>query len=142
MVLRDICFVYTGVPRSPDTYKYTQQGVGSSGCDKAASEDDVPSPDCPSPSGEASIPSQPIPTRVWVTIKGATEDGDPGRIEEAWYTVLDRVLVLADIEGRHIAEQKLLVDDDPARVARALLRARSGETEFNRPLPYRPLRLA
>jgi hypothetical protein len=120
---------------------YSQRGSGVPPCE-AASED-VPSPDCPSPSGEveASVSSQ--PTRIWIQIRPSNDEtGDPGAIEEAYFVVLNEMLVLSDAAGFQIAEQKLLVDDDPARIARALLRARSAETEFSRPLPYRPLRLA
>jgi hypothetical protein len=144
-----IAFVCTGVPRATDpphiaeqwAKLYSQRGSGVPPCE-AASEN-VPSPDCPSPSGEveASVSSQ--PTRIWIQIRPSNDEtGDPGAIEEAYFVVLNEMLVLSDAAGFQIAEQKLLVDDDPARIARALLRARSAETEFSRPLPYRPLRLA
>jgi hypothetical protein len=51
-------------------------------------------------------------------------DGDPGGIEEACFAVNGGELVIADIDGRIFAMHQLASDDDPALVARRLLRQR------------------
>jgi hypothetical protein len=39
------------------------------------------------------------------------------------------------LEGKHVGSQTLQADDDPARVARGLLRETAG-SDFNRPITY------
>ena len=51
-------------------------------------------------------------------------------------------MVLTNLEGRHITGRALLKDEDPAAVARALLREVEGPKDFNRPLRYPKLGLA
>jgi hypothetical protein len=76
------------------------------------------------------------PTRIWVQTKAATGD-DPGVIAEGKYTVADGVLCLTDLEGKPIGSVALRPDQDPAAVARQLLRAKTALTGFWAPLPAR-----
>ena len=63
-----------------------------------------------------------------VTIRNGDDDGEPGAIAEAHYTVEDGCAVL---KGQ-----------DPAAVARALLREAEEPKSFNHPIRYPKLGLA
>ncbi len=45
-------------------------------------------------------------------------------------------MVLTNLEGRYINGRALLKDEDPAAVARALLREAEAPKDFQRPLHY------
>ena len=139
-----IAFIITGVPgpedpTSPEEERWarSQRRSAPPPCDTTASEVGV-SVSLP----ETPAPSQSIPTRVWITVQPATEDGFPGRIEEAYFVVLDGTLVLSDAAGFHIASEQLRPDDDPAAVARSLLSRATAGSDFNRPIYHRPLSIA
>ena len=86
-----------------------------------------------------SPPSQ--PTYVRVIIRNG-EDGDPGQIAEGYYTIEDGLLVLRDSNDKHITSRALLNGEDPAVLARILLREREAPKDFQRPLSYPKLGLA
>jgi hypothetical protein len=88
-----------------------------------------------------SPPSQPTPVYVRVVVSNGGED-DPGAIVEAWYVIEAGLLVLRDADDKHIASRALLPNEDPATVARALLREAEEPKDFNRPISYPKLGLA
>jgi len=54
----------------------------------------------------------------------------------------DGCVVLTDLEGRHLTSRALLTGQDPAAVARALLREMEKPKDFNRPIHYPKMGLA
>jgi hypothetical protein len=83
------------------------------------------------------------PAYIFTTTRPATDDGDPGAIAEAlWSVDEDGCVVLTNLEGRHIGGRALLKDEDPAAVARSLLREAEAPKDFNRPIHYLKLGLA
>ena len=96
----------------------------------------------PAGSGAAiSAPSQPTPVYVRVVVSNGG-DGDPGAIAQAYYTIEDGLLVLRDADDKHITSRVLLTDEDPAAVARSLLREAEEPKDFARPIRYPKLGLA
>lgn len=77
-----------------------------------------------------------------VTIRNGDDDGEPGAIAEAHYTVEDGCAVLTDLDGKHMTSRALLKGQDPAAVARALLREAEEPKSFNHPIRYPKLGLA
>jgi hypothetical protein len=70
------------------------------------------------------------------------EDGDPGQIAEAYYTIEEGLLVLRDRDDKHITSRALLKGEDPAVLARILLREAEAPKDFQRPLHYPKMGLA
>ena len=102
-----------------------------------ASSEGAP-PSEPAGSGEVLSPSPPSrPVYVKVTIRNG-DDNDPGEIAEAWYKIEDGLLVLRDRDDKFITSRGLLKGEDPAVLARILLRERA-PTEFQQPIRYKPL---
>jgi hypothetical protein len=131
----DLLVVVTGVPRrDPDFGEPSVQTASSAGVTLSA-----PSKE-PAGSGVSIAPSQ--PTYVRVIIRNGDEDGDPGQIAEAWYTIEDGALVLRDADDKHITSRALLKDDDPALLAKSLLRETENPKAFNDPIRYPKLGLA
>jgi hypothetical protein len=130
----DLTFIVTGVPRrDPDE--------PSPKIETASSEE----PSRPSEEPAASI-GPPIPRSepeyIFVTTRQATDAGDPGAIAEALWSVEDGAVVLTDLGGRHISGRALLKGQDPAAVARALLREAEEPKSFNHPISHPKLGLA
>jgi hypothetical protein len=137
-VHRDFFYVFTGVPRGdPDQAEPAPQL-------QTASEEGNSSPPSEEPAGSGvanlSAPSQ--PTYVRVIIRNGNDDGDPGAIAEAWFTVEDGAVVLRDADDKHITSRALLKGEDPAVLARSLLREVEKPKDFNRPIHYPKLGLA
>ena len=63
------------------------------------------------------------------------EKGDPGEIAEGTYTICGGMVRVEDAEGRPLASQVLRPGDDPAVVARSILRAKTRE-QFWDPIRY------
>jgi hypothetical protein len=78
----------------------------------------------PAGSGVSPSPPQPTSTYVHVTVSNGSEE-DPGQIAEGWYTIEDGLLVLRDRDDRLITSRGLLKNEDPAVLARILLRERA-----------------
>ena len=134
---RELFYVYTGVPaRDLNFGETTVQAASSEGNLSTPAEE-------PAGSGAAilSAPSQPTPVYVRVVVSNGGED-DPGAIAEAWYVIEDGLLVLRDADDKHITSRALLKGDDPAVLARSLLREAEAPSDFNRPLAYPKLGLA
>jgi hypothetical protein len=68
----------------------------------SASEEGNSSPPSEEPAGSGvanlSAPSQ--PTYVRITIRNGNDDGDPGAIAEAWFTIEDGLVVLRDSDDK------------------------------------------
>ena len=137
-VHREFFYIFTGVPGGdPDQAEPSPQL-------QTASEEGNSSPPSEEPAGSGvanlSAPSQ--PTYVRVTIRNGNDDGDPGAIAEAYYTIEDGVVVLRDRDDKHITSRALLKGEDPAVLARSLLREAEQPKDFNRPIHYPKLGLA
>ena len=131
----DVWVITTGVPRGdPDQAEPAPQ------VQTASSE----GPSHPSTEVEpaASGPSCSRPTYVRVVVSNGNDDGDPGAIAEAYYTIEDGVVVLRDPDDKHITSRALLKGEDPAVLARSLLREAEQPKDFNRPIHYPKLGLA
>jgi hypothetical protein len=136
----ELLYVFTGVPRAPEYWKETSSPPETN---TASSEEGITSrpSDEPARGGEVS-PSPPTePAYIFVTTRAATDD-DPGAIAEALWSVEDGCVVVTTLEGRHITGRALLKDEDPAAVARALLRESEAPKDFQGPIHYPKLGLA
>ncbi|HEV7464564.1 MAG TPA: hypothetical protein VGN85_11785 [Methyloceanibacter sp.] len=130
-VHREFTFAVTGVPRGdPDQAEPAPQ------VQPASSEGPSPPSEEPAGSGVANLSAPSQPTYVRVTISNGTDDGDPGAISEAWYTVEDGLVVLRDSDDKVITSRAMLKGDDPAVLARSLLREVEQPKDFNRPIHY------
>jgi hypothetical protein len=78
---------------------------------------------------------------VRVTIRNGDED-DPGQIAEAYYTIEDGLLVLRDADDKHITSRALLKGEDPAVLAKSLLREAEEPNDFQRQIRYPKLGFA
>jgi hypothetical protein len=139
-VHHEFFFVFTGVPRDPD------HGSGKEENSSPQAETSAPSegPSHPSDEPAASGPLIPCsqPTYVRVTIRNGDDDGDPGAIAEAYYTVEDGAVILRDADDKHITSRALLKGEDPAPLARILLREAEEPKDFQGPIRYPKLGLA
>jgi hypothetical protein len=131
-VHREFFYVTTGVPRA--------------GADEAE-----PAPQTQSSEGDSSPSSEPAasslltcsrPTYVRMIVSNGNDDGDPGQIVEAWYTIEEGLLVLRDHDDKVITSRAMLAGDDPAVLARSLLREAEQPQDFNRPIHYPKIGLA
>jgi hypothetical protein len=130
-----ISVVVTGVPRAdPDEAEPVPQ-LQNSG--------EISSPLAPEPAASGLIThSQPTPSYVRIVISNGDESGDPGAIVEGWFTIEAGTLVLRDADDKYINSRALLKDDDPAVLARSLLREANGSSDFNRKIVYPGMGLA
>jgi hypothetical protein len=107
----DVWVITTGVPRGdPDQAEPSPQvqTASSEGVVSRPSEE----PDRVGPSYTRSDP-----TYVRVMIRNGDDDGDPGAIAEAYYTIEDGVVVLRDHDDKHLTSRALLKGQDPLAVA-------------------------
>jgi hypothetical protein len=136
-VHRELFFVFTGVPRDPDHWK--EENSSPQAAETSASSEE---PSRPSEEPAASRPSCSEPTYVRITISNGTDDGDPGAIAEAYFTIEDGLLVLRDSDDKHITSRALLKGDDPAVLAKSLLREAEEPNDFQRQIRYPKLGFA
>ena len=130
----DVWVITTGVPRGdPDQAEPAPQV-------QTASSEGPSHPSTEEPA--ASGPSCSRPTYVRVIIRNGNDDGDPGAIAEAYFTIEDGAVVLRDADDKHITSRALLRGEDPAVLARSLLREAEQPKEFNHPIHYPKLGLA
>jgi hypothetical protein len=135
---RELFFIYSGVPaRHLNFGETTVQTASSEGNLSTPAEEPAGSGGVSSPSS----PSQPTPVYVRVVVSNGGED-DPGAIVEAWYVIEAGLLVLRDADGKHIASRMLLKGEDPAPLARILLREAEAPKDFQAPIHYPKLGLA
>ena len=129
----DLFVIVTGVPRGPYLPgQWVPPQISSEALpseEKTAGTGGVVSP---------SPPSQPVYVRV--TVRHGDEH-DPGQIAEAWYTIEEGLLVLRDRDDKHITSRGLLKGEDPAVLARILLRERA-PNDFQQPIRYKTLGIA
>jgi hypothetical protein len=79
---------------------------------------------------------------VWTTVRLPNDDGsDPGEIREGWYSVEDGEIVLTDSKHKYITS-RALGDQNPADLAKQLLREARAPEDFNRRLDYPKLGVA
>jgi hypothetical protein len=126
----DVWVITTGVPRGdPDQAEPAPQVQTASSEGPSHPSTEVE----PAASGPLSCSR---PTYVRVIIRNGDDDGDPGAIAEAYFTVEDGAVVLRDPDDKHITSRALLKGEDPAVLARSLLREAEQPKEFNRPISY------
>ena len=133
---REFFYVFTGVPRDPDFGQWEQSPQVQS-----SSEGIADPPDEVEPAGGGPLIPCSQPTYVQVTTRAAT-DGDPGQIAEAYYSIEDGLLVLRDADDKHITSRALLKGDDPAVLAKSLLREAEEPNDFQRQIRYPKLGFA
>ena len=76
--------------------------------------------------------------RIIVQTEAPTETS-PGAILEGHYDLVDGKVVVTDLHGRPIGKEEAKSGDDPAVIARRILRrARLGRGDFYGPIRYRP----
>jgi hypothetical protein len=128
---RDLMIIVTGVPRrDPDEPDEPTPQV------QASSEGTLSPPSSEPAAGELLIP-HPQPTHTYVRIVTSNgSDGDPGAIAEAWWSIEDGAVVLRDADDKHITARAMLKGEDPAVLARSLLREVEKPKDFNRPISY------
>jgi hypothetical protein len=134
----ELLYIFSGIPHAQEhwTEGYSTpqvqapKGPLSTPSEEAAGSGEVLS---------LSPPSE--PAYIFVTTRAATND-DPGQIAEALWSVDDGCVVVTTLEGKHITSRALLKDEEPATVARSLLREREAPKDFQRPLHYPKLGLA
>jgi hypothetical protein len=133
---REFFYIFSGLPRAAAGFGQwvppQVQPASSKGTLSAPSEEPA-----------ATVPpiSRSRPTYIFTTTRQATND-DPGAIAEALWSVDDGCVVVTTLEGRHITGRALLKDEDPAVVARALLREAEEPKDFQRPVSYPKMGLA
>ena len=147
-IIFEFIHINTGVPRhddfyavKPDVSESVSSGPPPLGPAEAASLSHgarVPPPE-PEEAASESIASQPI--YVWTSVRHGDLDGDPGEIAEGWFSVEGGAVVLTDRDGRLITSRALL-GEDPATLARQLLREIRKPANFNRRPRYPPLSVA
>jgi hypothetical protein len=93
-VHREFFFIFTGVPRDPDHGSGKKENSSPQVETSAPSEG--PSHPFEEPAGSGACDTRSEPTYVRVTIRNGDDDGDPGAIAEAYYTIEDGVVVLRD----------------------------------------------
>jgi hypothetical protein len=123
--------VVTPIPRKPE-YSTVQTASPEEGLTR-------PSDGVEAASGPSISCSR--PTYIFVTTRAATS-ADPGVIAEAWFIVEDGAVVLRDADDKHFGGRALLKDEDPATVARSLLREQEAPKDFQRQIHYQKLGLA
>jgi hypothetical protein len=64
------------------------------------------------------------------------------RLAEAYYTIEDGVVVLRDRDDKHLTSRALLKGEDPAVLAKSLLREIGEAESFHRPISYPNLGIA
>jgi hypothetical protein len=136
----DFTVVITGVPGpgdnpSDDACVSVSESVSSPPLDRERPPTEPPAEDRFDDEEAAS------PVYVYITIRHGADDGDPGEIAEGMYSVEGGAVVLTDRDGQHITTRALL-GEDPATLARQLLREIRKPADFNRRLRYPPLSVA
>jgi hypothetical protein len=87
-------------------------------------------------------PQPQLEFHVWTTVRLPNDDGsDPGEIREGWFSVEDGEIVLTDSKHKYITS-RALGDQNPADLAKQLLREAKGPEDFNRRLDYPRLGIA
>jgi hypothetical protein len=64
------------------------------------------------------------------------------RLAEAYYTIEDGVVVLRDRDDKHLTSRALLNGEDPAVLAKSLLREVGEVESFHHPISYPNLGIA
>jgi len=114
----DVMQVVTGVPRAPESRSLTASSSTSEPASLRLHEEPVASAAKSVPTFKAASQRE---THLWVTIRPATNNGDPGEIAEGFYSVEDGAVVLRDRTHRHITTRALREGQSPADLARQLL---------------------
>jgi hypothetical protein len=142
--------IVTGCPDADD-----DEGKVTLKADKAPSADDfsarrqvsealsavakpMPSSPPPRPQRQAEVerPDE-GPHRIIAQIRAPDyERGDQGEVAEGTYSVYGNVVHVDDMEGRSLGGQVLRPEDNPASVARAILRTTKAPGQFWAPINY------
>jgi hypothetical protein len=133
----DLIVVVTGVPRRPAFGQWEQ----SPQIQTASSEGTADPPSSEPAGGDVVNLSPTEPAYIFTTTRQAT-DRDPGAIAEALWSVDDGCVVLTNLEGKYITGRALLKGEEPAAVARSLLREAVEPKDFQRQINYPKMGLA
>jgi hypothetical protein len=114
----DMMQVVTGAPRAPELCSPTASSSTGEPASLRLHEEPVASAAKSVPTCKAASQRE---THLWVTIRPATNDGDPGEIAEGFYSVEDGAVVVRDRTHRHITTRALHEGQNPADLARQLL---------------------
>jgi hypothetical protein len=77
--------------------------------------------------------------KIVIEVGRATETS-PGAIMEGYYDLIDNKVVVTDLHGRPIGKEEVRPGDNPAVIAKRILRrARQGNADFSSPIRYPPL---
>jgi hypothetical protein len=135
-VHREFFYVFTGVPRAdPDLEENSSAEIQT-----APDEGVITSPSSEEPAASSLLTCS-RPTYVRVIVSNGDDDGDPGAITEAWFTIDDGLLVLRDSDDKVLTSRAMLAGEDPAVLARSLLREAAPKA-FNGPIHYPKLGFA
>jgi hypothetical protein len=118
------------VPRAPESCSPTASSSTSEPASLRLHEEPVASAAKSVPTCQAASQRE---THLWVTMRPATNNGDPGEIAEGFYSVEDGAVVLRDRTHRHITTRALHEGQNPADLARQLLAC--GRSFANLPRP-------
>ena len=129
--------------------QFDVMAVATGVCREGGGDDWKPDPRPPLPAQDEDKeeareePRPPIvESYVWVQTRPCRDDGnDPGEILEGWFSVDEGTVTVTDREGRHITSGAMIAGEDPAALARLLLREK-GPEDFNRPISYPRLGIA
>ena len=141
-VHREFFFIFTGVPRDPDSANWKEENSSPQAAETSASSEGIISHPSEEPAGSGASYTRSEPTYVRVTIRNGDDDGDPGAIAEAYYTIEDGVVVLRDRDDKHLTSRALLNGEDPAVLAKSLLREVGEVESFHHPISYPNLGIA
>jgi hypothetical protein len=138
---RAFTFVHTGVPRAPDHGNEKEENNSPQAQTRASSEKGPSHPSTEEPAASGLLTCL-QPTYVRIVTSNGSDDGDPGQIVEAWYTIEDGLLTLRDADDKYITSRAMLEGEAPAVLARSLLREVEKPKDFNRSIRYPKLGLA
>jgi hypothetical protein len=125
--------VITGVPRSDDFGKWSDEVVGPQYPDRYATTAARP----PAPPSPVARTEPPRWTKIQTQVTAPSEGGLGGVIAEGWYAIVGSELRVEDWRGRVFAHP-IAPGDDAAALARKVLREKwaSHDGGFNDPIRY------
>jgi hypothetical protein len=134
-----ICAIITGVPRSLDSH-YAYGGGYKTGAGRP-SRREAPAIDQPQvrndvPEEKSTYVENSARRLVRVQVESPSQASPAGAIVEGWFTVVEGMLYLEDMQGRRVASMPLGRGDDPAVIGRRLLREKGTAGEFYRSISY------
>jgi hypothetical protein len=143
-IIWDEIVIDTGVPRSADTYRNTNNYTNNSYRNNAL-KNDAPASDGPPAYREPGVVAQAGPMqeesamcRVRTQLEGPSDRYPAGHVAEGWFSVSNGVIHVEDLEGRVLGQHVLRPGEDAEATARKILRQKAaGASNFYAPIAYR-----